>query len=49
MSSLPDYDIRIQTPKNLCDQDVKQYSGYLDVSNKKHVFFWYEFILRAGI
>ncbi|CAG8477465.1 1077_t:CDS:2, partial [Gigaspora rosea] len=26
---------------NLCDKTVQQYSGYLDVNNGKHLFFWF--------
>ena len=29
------------TEPELCDRTVKQYSGYLDVTNDKHLFFWY--------
>jgi len=33
------YRLRVTEPK-LCDANVKQYSGYLDVTNGKHLFFW---------
>ncbi|CAG8804097.1 2128_t:CDS:2, partial [Racocetra persica] len=36
----PDYQIRLKEPK-LCDASVQQYSGYLDISKKKHFFFWF--------
>lgn len=36
----PDYQVRFRQPK-LCDTSVKQYSGYLDISEDKHLFFWY--------
>ncbi|EJD05531.1 serine carboxypeptidase [Fomitiporia mediterranea MF3/22] len=35
-----DYQIRVTEPK-LCDPDVQQYSGYLDVTDGKHLFFWF--------
>ncbi|KAL1951716.1 hypothetical protein VTO73DRAFT_865 [Trametes versicolor] len=35
-----DYRLRITEPK-LCDPSVKQYSGYLDVSETRHLFFWF--------
>ncbi|KAJ7681160.1 serine carboxypeptidase-domain-containing protein, partial [Mycena olivaceomarginata] len=25
----------------LCDTSVKQYSGYLDIADDKHLFFWF--------
>ena len=25
----------------LCDPNVTQYSGYLDISDTKHLFFWF--------
>lgn len=28
------------TDPTLCDPDVKQHSGYLDISDGKHLFFW---------
>lgn len=34
-----DYKLRVTSPK-LCDPSVKQYSGYLDITDDKHLFFW---------
>ncbi|KAF9557182.1 hypothetical protein CPC08DRAFT_57845 [Agrocybe pediades] len=34
------YNLRVTEPK-LCDPSVKQYSGYLDVADDKHLFFWF--------
>ncbi|KAJ7145401.1 serine carboxypeptidase [Mycena crocata] len=31
---------RIVTPK-LCERSVKQYSGYFNIANDKHIFFWF--------
>ncbi|KAG8739484.1 hypothetical protein FRC10_005580 [Ceratobasidium sp. 414] len=38
--SFPGYQIRLKEPK-LCDPTVKQYSGYLDIAEDKHLFFWF--------
>lgn len=38
--AFPEYQVRLRQPK-LCDSSVKQYSGYLDISDDKHLFFWY--------
>ncbi|KAF9269332.1 carboxypeptidase C [Marasmius fiardii PR-910] len=35
-----DHHLRVTEPR-LCDQNVKQYSGYLDISETKHLFFWF--------
>lgn len=35
-----DYKLRVTEPK-LCDPSVKQYSGYLDITDDKHLFFWF--------
>lgn len=40
MAAFPDYQIRFKQPK-ICDADVKQISGYLDVGESKHFFFWF--------
>ncbi|KAL1914924.1 uncharacterized protein VTP21DRAFT_7840 [Calcarisporiella thermophila] len=34
------YKIRLNKPK-LCDPKVKQYSGYVDTPDNKHLFFWF--------
>ncbi|KAJ2929431.1 hypothetical protein H1R20_g7659, partial [Candolleomyces eurysporus] len=34
------YSLRVTEPK-LCDSAVKQMSGYLDVADDKHLFFWF--------
>ncbi|CAG8646957.1 29304_t:CDS:10 [Gigaspora margarita] len=36
----PEYQIKLNEPK-LCDKPVQQYSGYVDVNNTKHLFFWF--------
>ncbi|KAG5642320.1 hypothetical protein DXG03_002995 [Asterophora parasitica] len=38
--SFQDHQLRVTEPK-LCDTTVKQYSGYLDVADDKHLFFWF--------
>ncbi|KAF9789593.1 serine carboxypeptidase [Thelephora terrestris] len=35
-----EYRLRVAEPK-LCDTGVKQYSGYLDITSGKHLFFWF--------
>ncbi|KAL5498606.1 hypothetical protein ACEPAH_1960 [Sanghuangporus vaninii] len=35
-----EYQMRVTEPK-LCDPGVQQYSGYLDVTDGKHLFFWF--------
>ncbi|KAI0789518.1 Alpha/Beta hydrolase protein [Abortiporus biennis] len=34
------YQLRVTDPE-LCDPAVKQHSGYLDISDGKHLFFWF--------
>lgn len=33
------YQMRVTEP-TLCDPGVQQYSGYLDVADGKHLFYW---------
>ncbi|KZV90909.1 alpha/beta-hydrolase [Exidia glandulosa HHB12029] len=40
VTSLQDYRLRWSSP-SLCDPDVKQVSGYLDVARGDHIFFWF--------
>ncbi|PAV19070.1 serine carboxypeptidase [Pyrrhoderma noxium] len=35
-----EHQLRVAEPE-ICDPDVQQYSGYLDVSDGKHLFFWF--------
>jgi carboxypeptidase C (cathepsin A) len=41
MAEFPEYAIRVRSPEGLCDPTVRQYSGYLDISETKHLFFWF--------
>ncbi|KAI8444225.1 carboxypeptidase C [Phakopsora pachyrhizi] len=41
MAELPEYAMRVRSPEGLYDPGVKQYSGYLDISETKHLFFWF--------
>jgi hypothetical protein len=43
-----DYSLRITEP-TLCDPDVQQYSGYLDITDGKHLFFWCVLSLKLRI
>ena len=45
--SFENYSLRVTEPK-LCDPSVKQLSGYLDVAEDKHLFFWYAFAFLAS-
>ena len=38
--SFTSYRLRITEP-TICDPEVKQYSGYLDITTGKHLFFWF--------
>ncbi|KAF9654418.1 serine carboxypeptidase [Thelephora ganbajun] len=35
-----DHSLRITKPK-ICDPSVRQYSGYMDITSGKHLFFWF--------
>ncbi|KAJ7657895.1 carboxypeptidase C [Mycena polygramma] len=38
--SFNEHQLRVTEPE-LCDTSVKQYSGYLDIADDKHLFFWF--------
>lgn len=40
-ANFPDHSIRIKSPNSLGVDTVKQWSGYLDITNNKHLFFWF--------
>ena len=31
----------MREPKALCDSSSKQYSGYLDIADDAHLFYWF--------
>ena len=41
LAEFPEYSVRVKQPEGLCDTSVKQYSGYLDISAERHLFFWF--------
>ncbi|KAJ6542708.1 serine carboxypeptidase [Mycena capillaripes] len=40
LPSFNEHQLRVTEP-DLCDTSVKQYSGYLDIADDKHLFFWF--------
>ncbi|KAK4051905.1 hypothetical protein OIV83_002610 [Microbotryomycetes sp. JL201] len=40
-SSFKDHRVRIRQPKGVCDDSVKQHSGYLDTPNGHHFYFYH--------
>ncbi|TCD62876.1 hypothetical protein EIP91_006282 [Steccherinum ochraceum] len=42
LNAFPQHQLRITNTKStLCDTTVKQQSGYLDISETRHLFFWF--------
>ncbi|GJE97829.1 serine carboxypeptidase [Phanerochaete sordida] len=39
-AAFPEHQLRLTEP-TICDSSVKQYSGYLDITTGKHLFFWF--------
>ncbi|KAK8843460.1 hypothetical protein IAR55_007117 [Kwoniella newhampshirensis] len=39
--AFPQHRLRVVSP-NICDPDVNQLSGYLDISETRHLFFWFQ-------
>lgn len=40
-ANFPDHSVRLKNPKELGVDTVKQWSGYLDIADDKHLFFWF--------
>lgn len=49
MPFLPDHQLRVTATPALCDNSVKQRSGYLDVAKDRHLFFWQVSLPRYNI
>ncbi|KAJ3552650.1 hypothetical protein NM688_g4041 [Phlebia brevispora] len=42
LASLPGHQLRVTEPDpSLCDPTVVQHAGFLDITDKKHLFFWF--------
>ncbi|OMH82797.1 Carboxypeptidase Y [Zancudomyces culisetae] len=41
MEELKGYQLRVKQPKLCTTQEEKSYSGYIDIEDKKHFFFWF--------
>lgn len=39
--NFPDHSVRLKSPDGLNVDNVKQWSGYLDITDNKHLFFWF--------
>lgn len=49
LASFPEHQLRVTNVESkLCDGSVKQHSGYLDISDGRHLFFWYVSFLGYG-
>ena len=40
-AAFPKYSLRVRESSTLCDSSVKQVTGYLDVDDDKHFYFWF--------
>lgn len=40
-ASFSKHSLRVTEPdRSICDPDVKQHTGFLDIADDKHLFFW---------
>ncbi|BGP54355.1 hypothetical protein JCM8202_000788 [Rhodotorula sphaerocarpa] len=40
-ADFPAHSLRMKEPKGLCDSSSKSYSGYLDIADDAHLFYWF--------
>jgi hypothetical protein len=40
-ADFPAHSLRMKEPKGLCDSSSKSYSGYLDIAEDAHLFYWF--------
>ncbi|PRQ73141.1 Alpha/Beta hydrolase fold [Rhodotorula toruloides] len=40
-ADFPLHSLRMKKPEGLCDSSSKSYSGYLDISDDAHLFYWF--------
>ncbi|GJN87394.1 hypothetical protein Rhopal_000343-T1 [Rhodotorula paludigena] len=40
-AEFPTHSLRMKEPRALCDTSSKQYSGYLDIADDAHLFYWF--------
>jgi len=42
LQAFPEHQLRVTNTKSaLCDTSIKQHSGYLDISDGRHLFYWF--------